>query len=247
MNRVLLTCLFLAMPSFAAATSCNLLPYANQCQGSNLWPVPAGWAADNNGDCQPQPPDYVNAISGFTVTNGWIRTQGGGAVTGALGFGVTEAAAVTDACTRMQADGFGLGTCRLAVPEEVYLAWGSVPVACGRAPSTPLAVWRQGEDAAQSCFHWDTLTMGVSPNYAASPLHATWGCPDPSYPTLVSGPRQGCTSGWCCARESLVMKPGNGACTARWTSSAQTALQKDPLDPDCDASSCVFDGTCSLR
>ena len=42
-------------------------------------------------------------------------------------------------------------------------------------------------------------------------------------------------------------KPSDGRCTARWTSSAKTALQKDPLDPDCDANSCVFDGTCRLR
>jgi hypothetical protein len=43
----------------AVAAPCEILPYQNQCQGSNLWPAPSGWAADNNGDCQPQPPQYV--------------------------------------------------------------------------------------------------------------------------------------------------------------------------------------------
>jgi hypothetical protein len=42
-------------------------------------------------------------------------------------------------------------------------------------------------------------------------------------------------------------KPSDGKCTARWTSSAMTALQTDPLDPDCDAGSCPMDGTCTLK
>jgi hypothetical protein len=42
-------------------------------------------------------------------------------------------------------------------------------------------------------------------------------------------------------------KPSDGVCAARWTDASMTALQKDPLDPDCGANSCVMDGGCLLR
>lgn len=56
------------------ASHCSVLPYANQCQGSNLWPVPDGWSPDNNGDCQPEAPNTLPA-----TMIGWLAYlhQGG--------------------------------------------------------------------------------------------------------------------------------------------------------------------------
>lgn len=43
---------FAATPAFPS--QCNILPYANQCQGSNYWPAGEGWGAPYDGaSCQP--------------------------------------------------------------------------------------------------------------------------------------------------------------------------------------------------
>jgi hypothetical protein len=65
---LLLGLLFVVGRAMAGAT-CDYLPYQNQCQGSNLWPVPAGWSADSNDDCQPEPSKRVPAgYSGRVVS-----------------------------------------------------------------------------------------------------------------------------------------------------------------------------------
>ena len=244
MNRVLLACITLVLPSFvSAAAPCDVLPYANQCQGSNLWPVPAGWTADNNGDCQPEPPAYVNATPGFTFTHGWASGQA---------FGTTAEATVADGCAKMHVGyplmGVVLSSCRISTPNEVLQAAGSLPVSCIIADSGPLAVWHVGPTPTPvSCFRWDTNVQSSSPGFSYTPLSPTWGCIDPGYPTKTSGPRTGCTTIVCCAKAPLAPKPADGRCTARWATSAEATLQKDPLDPDCDAQSCVLDGTCQLR
>lgn len=49
-----------ALPGVSQAVTCNILPYQNQCQGSNYWPKPANWPvgapAYNAATCQPTAP-----------------------------------------------------------------------------------------------------------------------------------------------------------------------------------------------
>lgn len=92
------------------------------------------------------------------------------------------------------------------------------------------------------CFSGDTLR-----GKTAVDLQVTEGAPVGGFTYLDSAMRPNVY--WRCQKyyDASSMKPSDGKCTARWTSSAKTALQKDQLDPDCDANSCVLDGICKLR
>lgn len=199
MNRILLACIVLALPSFASAAPCDVLPYASQCQGSNLWPVPGGWAADNNGDCQPEPPQYVSA------------------------------------------------------PMYAYLSWpGSPPTVVEAGPWPGPVSWN---DAWPSAAPIHAYLCGMLGGFmeSANRCQRDVGVQIGDYNRRLDCPvgyiehSQNINTGGVCRRAAQVAKPHDGVCTARWTSSAMATLQKDPLDPDCDANSCVFDGTCRLR
>lgn len=283
MNRILLACLALA-PSFVVAAPCDILSYANQCQGSNLWPVPAGWAADNNGDCQPQPPYYlpkqwaeVDRADNSLGTWCWVNNY---------------------------------ASPLISIPRTALTVGESVGRCAGTAPNGAPVVVRCNEpgyilgglytcSSTRNVYHGNTVA-GTLPDAAMGPITDGY---NPSYcskysagfealtrcnEVYVGGGRWGCPAGsvtWdkdgngsfymadgqnveacraylpcptgyhedypgsqsCYINSGETTKPANGRCTARWTSSAQTAIQKDSLDPDCDASSCVFDGTCRLR
>ena len=246
MNRILLAGIALALPSFAAAAPCNILPYANQCQGSNLWPVPAGWIADNNGDCQPQPPSLTyHAPTSYYAANSH------------------SAESKAELYAKVVEGGEG----RLLQPGEVYSAsWNNYGCTGGSIDGDvygtimyPVFYLRPS-----SC-NGDTRPMWGSHSYIhLIPSCATGQFPlnvgktvehPPEYPMAVLFYLEGfggrnTRPNWevCYSINSpSTLKPSDGVCTARWTSSDKTALQKDPLDPDCDANSCVKDGTCRLR
>ena len=225
MKRILLACIALALPSFVAAAPCDILPYANQCQGSNFWPAPAGWGSHSNTTCQPRPsefwywPIYSNGGSpstsscGTQVQHGWF-------------VGVDSANLVLDrhAHTHPCPD-----DAKLLTLEFHYSTYNTSGVETSRNyrytwsyPSTPNTV------------HTSGITI------------SNLNDPDGEYARNYIWPKSPLLS-YSAAFTPTLLKPSNGVCTARWTSSAQTALQKDPLDPDCDANSCVFDGTCRLR
>lgn len=223
MNRILLACIALALPSFASAAPCDILPYANQCQGSNLWPVPAGWLADSNGDCQAEPP-LLGTIrhSGWFYVNGDMQGVGAGAQ------------------PAMQAwfkGNTGFSTCaELPQSEWVTYVTYRTPWSGGVCSSGSSVIEFRGCDAGYAI-----NGSSVSGNVADAGGYVYF-CTGTSctYVRAWSGPVE-------CRRTSSIQKPSDGDCTARWTSSAMTTLQKDPLDPDCDANSCAFDGTCKLR
>jgi hypothetical protein len=64
----LLSLLLALSTSPALAAPCQILPYQNQCQGSNRWPVPAGYSADSNGDCQPEPGNRDAVYLGWSTS-----------------------------------------------------------------------------------------------------------------------------------------------------------------------------------
>ena len=196
MKRVALLCFTFGLSTLAFAAPCDILPYANQCQGSNLWPVPDGWAADNDGDCQPQPPNGVPRIKGYVASGSYPN------------FGVTPNAAFADMCAKYPAGTTCWDTGHTGV-------WGTSFTLRHPPGSMEERYTGQGEICPSG-----TTTAGT--------VYSGW-------------------SATLCPVAVGYAKPNNGECTARWTSSAKTALQKDPLDPDCDANSCVFDGSCRLR
>ena len=232
MNRILLACIALALPQFVAAAPCDILPYANQCQGSNLWPVPAGWAADNNGDCQPQLPTRVAGTPAHRVS--WPGRQACTDFTA-----LTREAAAAACCGSMKADqAAAYPYCTTFYPGEVYSAYGSTPT-CDVAGSEPIfRIYSSTTPCQLPGQGWRSGPLG---GYISTFENAIM-CPA-GYIHVDN------TLGRECGLSNPVLarKPSNGVCTARWTSSAQTALEKDALDPDCDAQSCVFDGTCKLR
>lgn len=187
MNRIILVCITLALPSFAMATPCDILLYANQCQGSNLWPVPDGWTADNNGDCQPQPPQYV------------------------------------------------------AAPMYAYLSWpGSPPTVVEAGPWPGPVSWNDAWPAAAP-IHSLLCSMlgGFMESYnrcqrdggaQIGDFNRRLDCPEG-----YVGYRYNNNTGGVCERAvTLVPKPADGKCTARWSSSAETILQKDQgVQPTC--------------
>ena len=235
MNRILLA-FALALPTLAVAAPCATMPYASQCQGSNLWPVPAGWSADSNGDCQPEPPQYKNSTATvFPENSEWLGTF----------YGQTAEEATALFCAALLAYyPTTLAECRLATTGSVigFAGW----VGNRDCTTTPkdMVAYSFWSGAEEPCWGGAYTTRQMSGNYFRS-MNL---CLDPKYPNSAAGPLAGCTSTLCCQKlySASVLKPSDGVCTARWTSSAQTTLQKDPLDPDCDAQSCVFDGTCKL-
>ena len=231
MNRILLACIALALPSFAAAAPCDILPYANQCQGSNLWPVPAEWAADNNGDCQPQSP---------TIEAEYYQYANGGA-------GARMASAQDAANTR----------CAVSP----YMNFGYL-IAIVNCYPTMAAPWASGQGYYWQQYHYDVTSTNLNPHRWDTGQTTTNSYTDSLYMfpmcqegatrvpiSLALGTQWTYENSMTCHLDSGVtrLKSSDGICTARWTSSAKTALQKDPLDPDCDANSCIMDGTCMLR
>lgn len=209
MNRTLLFCLTLSLPQFAAAAPCDILPYTNQCQGSNLWPVPSGWAADNNGDCQPQAPIIIPALYTCELPS-FIPGV-------AHGVGATKQEAASNLCAHLQAEQPQWDKCVFVDIANGIPQTTNIGVGCG------LSYWARGPMALATSGPWNPHCWVGGIGYLnTAPLPGTTGF-----------------SSWSCGYTN--------SCTARWTSSAKTALQKDPLDPDCDAGSCVFDGTCKLR
>lgn len=78
-------------------------------------------------------------------------------------------------------------------------------------------------DGPEGCFEYKACPVGYVPASGSAGIsHCNW-TGDPAH------------------------KPADGRCTGRWATSAKTALEKDSLDPDCGANSCVMDGTCELR
>ena len=216
MNRILLACISLALPSFVAAASCGVLPYANQCQGSNLWPSPAGWVADNNGDCQPEP----------SVVWGWAVVSPSNPFCADY-FGLTKEAAGASCAASMLQDGW-----------SGRIFSGEYGPGCG---------WGEGQFAAWHDAH--SIMTCSNYSYGHGDGSARAGGIWTSWHNVKLCPRG--DGGWTHTNTTLstcpvVAKPSDGVCTARWTTADETTLQKDPLDPDCDAQSCVFDGTCKL-
>jgi hypothetical protein len=192
-------CLALAS-GVAAASTCSILPYANQCQGANLWPTASGWTADNNGDCQPQPPNRVAAT--VTVAYDYYTNN--------LNF----KAGSWEASCSLQMAAWG-GNSMVVTPYD--------PPMENRRICTFMLGWQR----------FITQTRVANSTYL---------CPAGyEYNSPTAGVECGLVS------PAMVRKPADGVCTARWTSSAMTALQTDPLDPDCDANSCVIDGVCALH
>ena len=234
MNRFLLGFIALALPSLVAAAPCDILPYANQCQGSNLWPVPDGWAADNNGDCQPQPPGKVPQVSGWAVGNQGLCTNYRG---------FTKAEMLSNCCNTRVSGMY----CEDLPAGSVYGASGPDQT-CWKNPVDWILMhngyatlyYPDGRTQAALCYvtYGQPAKSGYTQGHSHSGYGPTTWCPAGTY-----------TSGSLCQiiTPTTWMKPSDGICTARWTSSAKTALQKDPLDPDCDTNSCVLDGFCRLR
>ena len=229
MNRALLTCIFLAIPSLGAAAPCDILPYANQCQGSNLWPVPAGWAADNNGDCQPQP-GYEPAVLGYGMS-----TQA--RVFPTLAEKLAELSSIYSREITFKPHGvYTIGQQGPGCADPILLTITSV---------NGMAVYRM--TGLNGCGAYEVYS--VYGDITRNPI-----CEDTAVSLEFGVAGDGVSLAYLdwqgiqrYAKCRITSKAANGVCTARWTSSAQTALQKDPLDPDCDAGSCVFDGTCRLR
>ena len=244
MRAVLLPVLFVLGVGSATAAPCDILPYTNQCQGSNLWPVPAGWTADNNGDCQPQypaftyTPAHLGYIQSGTGGGPWATVDDLKVATGKQAwtfkqntFDVMPYEYWGGACNS--------GTVSYDYPGALILDPGPLHPNCGHMSynrrTQQLMHWPM-------CFSGDTLR-----GRTAGDVGVVGGTPVTGYTYFDSVMRPNVY--WRCQKyyNSSSMKPSDGVCTARWTSSAQTALQKDGLDPDCDADSCVIDGTCRLR
>lgn len=207
MTRPLLLCLCLGLSQFAEAAPCDILPYANQCQGSNLWPVPSGWSADNNGDCQPQPPTSIPVLWGL----GWV-----------------------------------MGYNSIGPLPRIY-DYAEAASACAVARSM-----------ANNCDGYADLSLVEleSGSYHSFRCCLMGGVGWNSYISVVVQPRAYCPTGYtvspwnsqvCLPTTPITGKPANSVCTSRWTSAAKAALEKDTMDPDCDANSCVMDSVCKLR
>lgn len=248
MNRILLTCIALSLPSFVAAAPCDVLPYASQCQGSNLWPVPAGWTPDSNGDCQPQAALSVCATG--TITNPW---EGRLACSFNSNISWNHRMTVPGSFTTQTVDQYG-GHDLCEAMNQVWTPIRTTTLVPHPGPGINTGL------APKSCYGWSWSVIswgcqqGQSGGWVGNPLYMVHSCPSgwslafnrSECEHLRNGaPAAGITR--CCLPTSLSTKPSDGVCTARWTSSAETALQKDPLDPDCDANSCVLDGFCRLR
>ena len=231
MNRILLACIALALPSFvAAAAPCNILPYANQCQGSNLWPVPAGWAADNNGDCQPEAPYYVPAYWGYGISS---------ATPCAIAKGSTISDVKSKCCDSLHTPANYCELVEAWTPTSRSYDGACLGVSSGLLRVGNLSASAPQESCRLSNGTWVQFTVFSSATYTIAPIKL---CPEGATPRAGNPP-----IGEECIAQGIQAKPSNEMCTARWTSSAKTTLQKDPLDPDCTSDSCVFDGTCRLR
>ena len=224
--RLLLFCAALALPTMAAAASCDILPYANQCQGSNYWPTGSGWVSPHSSStCQPSP-GSIAAVLGWTCSYGFAPTF--------------------------------VERSELEAWLWDYFPDGVLPIAAGvnaygqNSNYSPCydVTYNGGTYGGWADNRWLTGNCGsfLWPNGFCASVHKPI-CPPGSGSLNTSSVNNGSAllfngEYWSCTVNS---KLPNGVCTARWTSSAQAALQKDPLDPDCDANSCVFDGTCRLR
>lgn len=245
MNRILLTCVALALPQFAAAAPCDLLPYASQCQGSNLWPVPAGWLADSDGDCQPTP--NYKEVDSFSLGTLYPKHSSADAAC---------ASAYPEVAWTQS------GYCNAA--QTGRHEWGtSSGYHCTSGPTGSSPYPSEWDSAASAN---SNRCCRISYNRTASPCVASSSaipaltsstvmpvCTDPAYvvrwlqPNGTFGPTPHTGSRVVCMFNggASPMKPADNRCTARRMPDG--SLQKDPLDPDCDANSCVLDGTCGLR
>lgn len=195
-----------------SATQCEILPYQNQCQGSNLWPVPKGWTADNNGDCQPQQPASIPS-----EWNGeYARASGYGTIVGEF-----------DAVTRFIWEGACAATgnyCSMLKEECGYIRKGEQ--------------WYQtvviyGKKISGSCNYdmfgvsWGNYKVYTCPDNSWK-LNQDWdflGYPGKWWSSTTNASPPGCSA--------THVKPSDGICTAR--SMPDGTIQKDPLDPDCTA------------
>lgn len=234
MNRALLACIALALPQFAVAAPCDVLPYANQCQGSNLWPIPAGWTADTDGDCQPQPPfrfpatSKVAIVAGsstayFYCTNPW---------------GDSPTSAVANCCSSLTGNA-PAGECGPIGNDEGFSYGSGNCASSGTLLGTGLLI---GSGSSQ-CNQWAVGLVSKRNMSVFMGSSWKWWCPDGSAGVGVINGVYMCQV----SNPELYQKPSDGQCTARWTSADKTAVQKDPMDPDCDAESCVINGTCKLK
>lgn len=235
MNRTLLFCLTLTLPQFVAAAPCDLLPYENQCQGSNLWPVPAGWAADNNGDCQPQPPANT---SWWRPSPGQLQNEQPSPASWYPWSPAKTSARSSHNCAEMDIPSYA------AVAGKWYVlssqGWGG-SVASGNSYSPWTLTGSVACDGVNKSVYAARASNQCPPNATG-----TENCRCASGYLRASGTTNQYLWSETCVSIGLLTKPSDGVCTARWTSSSQATLQKDPLDPDCDANSCVMDSVCKL-
>jgi hypothetical protein len=195
-RRILLAFLAFTLPQIAVAATCNILPYQNQCQGSNAWPTPSGWFSDgaagdpSPGNCQGFTYRYV-----YNMGSQWYDSMT--ALMASSQLNAWNAPANPNSC--------GPAYCEC---DRNYNYAG---------PGTCMG----------GCSYMRSRSNGTcTPNSIAQ------------YSVQIANGGAGRIEG---------TKPSDGVCTARWTTAAQTALQKDPLDPDCDANSCATNGVCELR
>jgi hypothetical protein len=228
--------LFLGIGS-AVAAPCQILPYQNQCQGSNYWPAPSGWGPSyNSTTCQPAMPSAVSP----TPTATWHAQ---GELPMVWRIGSTTFTTPQAVCTYLgrgyQSSQDGAGCGGVIGGARSASCYGASPV--WAYPTCPNGAW-----------------AGCSLNYFTNTYNST--CPIPGATTCPAGyalsgtgnlntANPGLSPVYSCVLQfpAQVKKPPDGVCTAKWANSSQTVLQKDPLDPDCTPTSCALDGACSLR
>lgn len=137
MRTFSLITLLLASANAALAAPCNILPYVNQCQGSNYWPKPAGWGSYSGATCQPTPPTYTPGYYGYSVnttsTTCTNRT------------GDSEAEAAGNCCASRPSNiAAAYPSCQLFRAGEAYNSSGSMPNCDFPGAASVLRIWSGG-------------------------------------------------------------------------------------------------------
>lgn len=204
--RRALSVLLVALPQFVLASPCAVMPYASQCQGSNLWTVPVGWNSDSNGDCLPTP---------AVVASSYVQVPA--PQLGQLCY--LDGSAQAPWATSMS---------QLCVGNFV---WEVLPNEAGCKCTLPDGRTATYPGRCYPTYHCPSF------GYLVGTTCAGYVCPEGTTPL----PGFNSVSGGNCK----YAYPSNGSCQARTLLNG--TLQRNPLDPDCSPTDCVFDGTCQLR